>query len=86
MLRRTTKKYSLETPSYNDQSTDDEGRPVLWFTGNGKKLLIIKGEQEKKRVFTECYASNYGGHCGKDNRKSAKDISGQSITTTQFQW
>ena len=67
MLRRTTKKYSVETSADNDQSTDDEGRPILWFTGNCKKLLVIKGEQEKNRVFMECHASKYGGHVGRDN-------------------
>ena len=62
VLRRTAKKYSVEiTPANKDDSRVGEGRPILWFVGKGKKLLVIKGEQEKKRVFLECHASNYGG-------------------------
>ena len=66
--RRTAKKYSVEiTPANKDDSSVGEGRPILWFVGKGKKLIIIKGEQENKRVFLECHASNYGGHVGRDN-------------------
>ena len=68
VLRRTAKKYSVEiTPANKDDSSVGEGRPIIWFVGKGKKLLVIKGEQENKRVFLECHASNYGGHVGRDN-------------------
>ena len=83
VLRRTAKIYSVEiTPANKDDSSIGDGRPILWFVGKGKKLLVIKGEQEKKRVFLEFHASNYGGHVRRDNtikKKSAKDTTGQSI-------
>ena len=45
VLRRTAKKYSVEvTPANKDNSSVGEGRPILWFIGKGKKLLVIKGE------------------------------------------
>ena len=45
IIRKTAKKYSVEiTPANKDNSSVSEGRPILWFIGKGKKLLIIKGE------------------------------------------
>jgi len=68
VLRRTANKYSVEiTPANKDDSSAGEGRPMLWFVGKGKKLLVIKSKQEKERVFLECYASNYGGLVARDN-------------------
>ena len=46
VLRRTAEKYSVEiTPANKDDSKVGKGRPILWFVGKGKKLLVIKVEQ-----------------------------------------
>ena len=59
-LRRTSKKFTVEI-------VGEEKRALLWYCDKNKKLMVIKGEEEKKRVFMECHSSDYGGHVGRDN-------------------
>ena len=65
-LRRTSKRFSVEIAKQNSDDHQSD-KPVLYYTNKGKKLLVIKGEEEKKKVFKECHSSDYGGHVGRDN-------------------
>jgi hypothetical protein len=32
-----------------------------------KSKIVIRGDDEKKRIFEECHDSPFGGHAGRDN-------------------
>ena len=64
ILRRSCKRFQVDSESnvlyYLDKEKD----------GTVKKRVVVRGEEEKLRVFCERHYSNYGGHVGRDNTVS----------------
>ena len=58
-VRRSSKSYRV--------ATKDDGQQMLYYEKNGVSLIVIKGEEEKRKIFSECHMSEYGGHVGRDN-------------------
>lgn len=47
----------------------DPGTGVIYYVDRKekKRRIVIRGDDEKQRIFTECHNSPCGGHAGRDN-------------------
>ena len=59
-------KYVLRQLAKNFQY-DPATAVIYYIDKKGQKRIVIRGDDEKRRIFNECHGSPFGGHAGRDN-------------------